>query len=157
MPIILGPMVRAREWFKHWKICSGHMWLILEMVGTNHLPLIESSCNNNYHMSIKAAPFEALYGRRCRSPVCWTEVGQVQLTSSNMVRETTEKIIQIWERFKTARSRPKSYVDVRRKPLEFQVGGKVLTIPLSYSYPIRCMHDLPSSDQRILKRTIQSL
>ncbi|MCO6516974.1 MAG: transposase family protein, partial [Snodgrassella sp.] len=92
----------------------------------NHLPLIEFSYNNSYHSSIKAAPFEALYGRKCRSPVCWAEVGHVQCTGPEMVQETTEKIIQIRERLETARSRQKSYADVRRKPLEFQVGDKVM-------------------------------
>ncbi|GJQ98181.1 putative reverse transcriptase domain-containing protein [Tanacetum coccineum] len=61
----------------------------------NHLPLVEFSYNNNYHASIKVAPFEALYGRKCRSHVCWAEVGQVQLTSPEIVQETTKKIIQI--------------------------------------------------------------
>ncbi|GKC08245.1 putative reverse transcriptase domain-containing protein, partial [Tanacetum coccineum] len=56
-----------------------------------HFPLVEFSYNNSYHASIKAAPFEALYGRKCRSPVCWAEVGQVQLTGPEMVQETTEK------------------------------------------------------------------
>ncbi|GKB49113.1 putative reverse transcriptase domain-containing protein [Tanacetum coccineum] len=64
----------------------------------NHLPLVEFSYNNSYHASIKAAPFEALYGRKCRSPVCWAEVGQVQLTGPELVQETTEKIIQIKQR-----------------------------------------------------------
>ncbi|GJV43404.1 putative reverse transcriptase domain-containing protein [Tanacetum coccineum] len=50
-----------------------------------HLPLVEFSYNNSYHASIKAAPFEALYGRKCRSPICWAEVGQVQFTSPEMV------------------------------------------------------------------------
>ncbi|GJS55773.1 putative reverse transcriptase domain-containing protein [Tanacetum coccineum] len=50
-----------------------------------HLPLVEFSYNNSYHASIKAAPFEALYGRKCRSPVCWAEVGEVQLTSPEIV------------------------------------------------------------------------
>ncbi|GKD43841.1 putative reverse transcriptase domain-containing protein [Tanacetum coccineum] len=63
-----------------------------------HLPLVEFSYNNSYHASIKAAPFEALYGRKCRSPVCWAEVGQVQLTGPEMVQETTEKVIQIKQR-----------------------------------------------------------
>ncbi|GKC40449.1 putative reverse transcriptase domain-containing protein, partial [Tanacetum coccineum] len=57
-----------------------------------HLPLVEFSYNNSYHASIKAAPFEALYGRKCLSPVCWAEVGQVQLTGPEIVQETTEKL-----------------------------------------------------------------
>ncbi|GKC45872.1 putative reverse transcriptase domain-containing protein [Tanacetum coccineum] len=57
-----------------------------------HLPLVEFSYNNSYHASIKAAPFEALYGQKCRSPVCWAEVGQVQLTGPEIVQETIEKV-----------------------------------------------------------------
>ncbi|GKB65007.1 putative reverse transcriptase domain-containing protein [Tanacetum coccineum] len=60
-----------------------------------HLPLVEFSYNNSYHTSIKATPFEALYGRKCRSPICWAEVGDAQLTSPEIIHETTEKIIQI--------------------------------------------------------------
>ncbi|GKB94816.1 putative reverse transcriptase domain-containing protein [Tanacetum coccineum] len=63
-----------------------------------HLPLVEFSYNNSYYASIKATPFEALYGRKCRSPVCWAEVGQVQLTGPEIVQETTEKVIQIKDR-----------------------------------------------------------
>ncbi|GJR36699.1 putative reverse transcriptase domain-containing protein [Tanacetum coccineum] len=91
-----------------------------------HLLLIEFSYNNSYHTSIKAAPFEALYGRKCRSPVCWAEVGDTQLTSQEIIHETTEKIMQIKQRIQAARDRQKSYADVRRKPLEFQVGDKVM-------------------------------
>ncbi|GJX99840.1 putative reverse transcriptase domain-containing protein [Tanacetum coccineum] len=91
-----------------------------------HLPLVEFSYNNSYHASIKAAPFEALYGRKCRSPVCWAEVGQVQLTGPEIVQETTEKIIQIKQRIQAARDRQKSYADLKRKPMEFQVGDKVM-------------------------------
>ncbi|GJW48073.1 hypothetical protein Tco_0079719 [Tanacetum coccineum] len=76
--------------------------------------------------SIKCAPFEALYGRKCRSPVIWTEVGESQLIGPEIVQETTEKIFQIKERLKTARSRQKSYADKRRKPLEFEVGDRCL-------------------------------
>ncbi|GJV05983.1 putative reverse transcriptase domain-containing protein [Tanacetum coccineum] len=57
-----------------------------------HLPLAEFSYNNSYHASIKAAPYEALYGRKCRSPVCWAEVGEAQLTGPELIQETTEKI-----------------------------------------------------------------
>nr|GEZ05889.1 hypothetical protein [Tanacetum cinerariifolium] len=64
----------------------------------NHLPLVEFSYNNSYHASIKAAPFEALYGRRCRSPVCWTEVGEAQILGPELIQETTEKIVQIKQR-----------------------------------------------------------
>ncbi|GKC14620.1 reverse transcriptase domain-containing protein, partial [Tanacetum coccineum] len=54
-----------------------------------HLPLAEFSYNNSYHASIKAAPYEALYGRKCRSPVCWAEVGEAQLTGPELIQETT--------------------------------------------------------------------
>ncbi|GJV28303.1 putative reverse transcriptase domain-containing protein [Tanacetum coccineum] len=91
-----------------------------------NLPLVEFSYNNSYHTSIKAAPFKALYGRKCRSPVCWAEVGDAQLTDLEIVHETTEKIIQIKKRIQDARDRQKSYNDRRRKPLEFQVGNKVM-------------------------------
>ncbi|GJS19533.1 putative reverse transcriptase domain-containing protein [Tanacetum coccineum] len=91
-----------------------------------HLPLVEFSYNNSYHASIKAAPFEALYGRKCRSPVCWTEVGDVQLTGPEIIHETTEKIVQIRQRLQAARDRQRSYANVRRRPLEFQVGDRVM-------------------------------
>nr|GEX62686.1 putative reverse transcriptase domain-containing protein [Tanacetum cinerariifolium] len=91
-----------------------------------HLPLVEFSYNNSYHVSIKVAPFEALYGRKCRSPVCWVEVGDAPLTGPEIIQETTKKIVQIKQRFQAARNCQKSYADVRRKPLEFQVGDKVM-------------------------------
>ncbi|GJR44721.1 putative reverse transcriptase domain-containing protein [Tanacetum coccineum] len=92
----------------------------------NHLPLVEFSYNNSYHASIKAAPFEALYGRKCRSPVCWTEVGEAQILGPELIQETTEKIIQIKQRMQAARDRQKSYADLKRKLMEFQVGDKVM-------------------------------
>ncbi|GJT89312.1 putative reverse transcriptase domain-containing protein [Tanacetum coccineum] len=91
----------------------------------NHLPLVKFSYNNSYHASIKAVPFKALYGRKCHSPVCWTEVGEVQLTGPEIVQEMTEKIIQIKQRIQVARDRQKSYVDLKRKPMKFQVGDRV--------------------------------
>nr|GEW78023.1 putative reverse transcriptase domain-containing protein [Tanacetum cinerariifolium] len=91
-----------------------------------HLPLVEFSYNNSYHTSIKCAPSEALYGWKCRSPMIWTEVGESQLIGPEIVQETTEKIIQIKERLKTARSCQKSYADKRRKPLEFKVRDRLL-------------------------------
>ena len=91
-----------------------------------YLPLVEFSYNNSYHTSIHCAPFEALYGRKCRSPMVWAEVGESQLIGPEMVQETTDKIVQIKERLKTARDRQKSYADNRRKPLKFSVGDLVL-------------------------------
>ncbi|GJW81412.1 putative reverse transcriptase domain-containing protein [Tanacetum coccineum] len=91
-----------------------------------HLPLVEFSYNNSYHTSIKAAPFEALYGQKCRSPICWAEVGDAQLTGPEIAHETTEKIIQIKKHIQAVRDRQKSYADRRLKPLEFEVGDKVM-------------------------------
>ncbi|GKE47758.1 putative reverse transcriptase domain-containing protein, partial [Tanacetum coccineum] len=89
-----------------------------------HLPLVEFSYNNSYHTSIKAAPFEALYGRKCRSPICWAEVGEAKLTRPEIIHETTEKIFKIRDRMQAAHDRQKSYADKRRRPLEFEVGDK---------------------------------
>jgi hypothetical protein len=92
----------------------------------SHLPLIEFSYNNSYHTSIGMAPFEALYGRKCRSPICWNEIGEAQITGPELIQETTDKIMKIRDHLTVARSRQKSYADKRRKPLEFDVGDMVL-------------------------------
>ncbi|GJW25530.1 putative reverse transcriptase domain-containing protein [Tanacetum coccineum] len=91
-----------------------------------HLPLVEFSYNNSYHASIKAAPYEALYGWKCRSPVCWSEVGDSQLTGLELIRDTTEKIVHIKNCLLTARSRQNRYTYRRTKPLEFEVDDMVL-------------------------------
>ncbi|GKE05972.1 putative reverse transcriptase domain-containing protein [Tanacetum coccineum] len=91
-----------------------------------HLPLAEFSYNNSYHASIKAAPYEALYGRKCRSPVCWAEVGEAQLTGPELIQETTEKIVLIKQRMQAAQDRQKSYADRKQKPVEFEVGDIVM-------------------------------
>ena len=71
------------------------------------------------------APYEALYGRPCRSPLCWTEVGESSITGPDLIRDTSKKVSLIRQRLLTAQSRHKSYADVRRRPLEFEVGGHV--------------------------------
>nr|GEX49776.1 putative reverse transcriptase domain-containing protein [Tanacetum cinerariifolium] len=81
----------------------------------NHLPLVEFSYNNKYHASIKAAPFEALYGRKCRSPICWTKDEEAQILGPELIQETTEKIVQIKQRTQAARDRQKSYADLKWK------------------------------------------
>ncbi|GJU77108.1 putative reverse transcriptase domain-containing protein [Tanacetum coccineum] len=104
-----------------------HAYVIeFESSWDRHMPLVEFSYNNSYHASIKAAPYVALYGRRCRSPICWSEVGDSQFTGPELIRDTTEKIIQIKNRLLTARSRQKSYADRSTKPLEFKVSDMVL-------------------------------
>ncbi|GJR45956.1 putative reverse transcriptase domain-containing protein [Tanacetum coccineum] len=80
----------------------------------------------SYHTSIKATPFEALYGQKCRSPICWAEVRDAQLTGLEIVHETTKKIIRIKKRIQAARDRQKSYADRTRKPLEFEARDKVM-------------------------------
>jgi hypothetical protein len=92
----------------------------------SHLPLVEFSYNNSYHSSIGMPPYEMLYGRRCRTPVCWGEIGQKDLGSKEMVRETSEKVEQIRLRLKAAQDRQKSYADKRRRPIEFKVGDRVM-------------------------------
>nr|GFA88240.1 putative reverse transcriptase domain-containing protein [Tanacetum cinerariifolium] len=92
----------------------------------NHLPLVEFSYNNSYHASIKVAPFEALYGRKCRLPICWNEVGEFHFTGPEIVKETTKKIVQIKQKIQAAHDRQKSYADLKRKPMEFQVRDKVM-------------------------------
>nr|GEX33230.1 putative reverse transcriptase domain-containing protein [Tanacetum cinerariifolium] len=87
-----------------------------------HLSLVEFSYNNSYHSSVRCAPFEALYGRKCHSPIMWFEVREGQLIRPELVQETTEKILQIEDRLKAARDPQKSYADKKRKPLEFSVG-----------------------------------
>ncbi|GJU10234.1 putative reverse transcriptase domain-containing protein [Tanacetum coccineum] len=91
-----------------------------------HLPLVEFLYNNSYHTSIKAAPFEVLYRRKCRSPICWAEVGDRQLTGPDIIHKITNKIVQIKSRIQAAGDHQKSYADVRRKPLEFQIGDKIM-------------------------------
>ncbi|GJW85588.1 reverse transcriptase domain-containing protein [Tanacetum coccineum] len=80
-----------------------------------HLPLVEFSYNKSYQASIKATPFEALYGRKCRSRVCWDEVGDIQLTGPEIIHETIEKIVQIRQRLQAARDRQRSYANLDDK------------------------------------------
>ncbi|XP_050238193.1 uncharacterized protein LOC126687680 [Mercurialis annua] len=100
---------------------------VLDFQGSwdTHLPLIEFSYNNSYHASIEMAPYEALYGRKCRSPICWEEVGERKLSGAEIIQITSEKVPLIKRRLETAFSRHKSYADLKRKDFEFQVGDFV--------------------------------
>ncbi|GKF70372.1 reverse transcriptase domain-containing protein, partial [Tanacetum coccineum] len=92
------PMDKVKEPSKHSKTCYRACVIDFGKGWDKHLPLVEFSYNNSYQASIKATPFEALYGRKCRSPVCWAEVGDSQLTGLEIIQETTEKIVQIRQR-----------------------------------------------------------
>ncbi|GKA98659.1 retrotransposon protein, putative, ty3-gypsy subclass [Tanacetum coccineum] len=112
---------------------SGHdtIWVIVDRLtkSAHFIPTRETysmETLTSYHASIKASPFEALYGQTCRSPICWAKVGDVQLTGPEIIHETTKKIVQIQQCLQAARDRQKSYANVRRKPLEFQVGDHVM-------------------------------
>ena len=88
---------------------------VLDFKGSweEHLPLVEFSYNNSYQASIQMAPYEAIYGRPCRSPICWTEVGESSTKGLDLIRDTTEKVGLIRKRLLTAQSRQKSYADKR--------------------------------------------
>ena len=90
-----------------------------------HFSLVEFAYNNSYQVSIQMAPYEALYGRPCRSSICWTEVGESSINGLDLIRDTSEKVSLIQQRLLTAQSRQKSYADVRRRPLEFKVRDHV--------------------------------
>jgi hypothetical protein len=108
----LEDMLRAcvLQYDKHWDKC---------------LPLAEFSYNNSYQASLKMAPFEALYGRRCRTPLSWSQTGERKIFGPDLVNEAKEKVRIIQANLKAAQSRQKSYADVRRRPLRFQVGDFV--------------------------------
>ena len=100
---------------------------VLDLKGSweEHFPLVKFAYNNNYQASIQMAPYEALYGRPCRSPVCWTEVGESSTIGLELIRITFEKVDLIWKRLLMAQSQQKSYADRRRRPLEFEAGDHV--------------------------------
>ena len=100
---------------------------VLDLKGSweEHLPLVEFAYNNSYQTSIQMAPYEALYGKSCRSPICWTEVGESSITGPNLIKDTSTKVGLIQKRLLTAQSQQKSYANKRSRPLEFEVGDHV--------------------------------
>nr|GEZ43214.1 putative reverse transcriptase domain-containing protein [Tanacetum cinerariifolium] len=105
-----------------------------------HLPLVEFSYNNSYHTSIKAAPFKALYGRKCRSPICWAEVGDRQFTGPEIIHETAEKIVQIKSRIQVSCDRQKTMPTKRgkRNPRyigPFKISARVRTVVYRLELP----------------------
>ncbi|XP_073020937.1 uncharacterized protein [Primulina eburnea] len=95
------------------------------------LPLVELTYNNSYQSSIGLAPYEALYGRNCRSPLYWEEIGERKMLGPELVQQTAEVVALIQERMKTAQSRQKSYADVRRRPLvRDKIGDRAYRLAL---------------------------
>ena len=100
---------------------------VLEFRGNwdEHIPLMEFAYNNNFHSSIGMAPYEALYGRKYRSPVCWHVEGLRQLEGPEIIQITVDKIQIVKQCMKAAQDRQKSYVDLHRRDIEYTVGDKV--------------------------------
>ena len=90
-----------------------------------YLPLAKFTYNNSYHSSIEMSPYEALYGKQCRTPLCWNETGERKLLGPEIVQTTVDKVNVICARLKAAQDRQKSYADKRRKDLEFEVEDRV--------------------------------
>ncbi|GJS49913.1 putative reverse transcriptase domain-containing protein [Tanacetum coccineum] len=158
--VVIGPV-----WYNHldggWEVHnqisveikynSGHLF---ERGSTNQLieytPLRSYlQTNHCYHASIKAAPYEALYGQKCRSLVCWAEVGEAQLTGPKMIQETTEKIVLIKQRIQAAQDRQKSYADLKRKLMEFEVGDRVMLKVLAKVGVVAYRLELPQELSRV--------
>jgi hypothetical protein len=91
----------------------------------HYLPLIEFAYNNSYQASIGMAPYEALYGRKCRSPLYWDELDERRILGPDIVQDTIDKVALIRQRLSAAQDRQKNYADVRRRNLEFTEGDKV--------------------------------
>ena len=89
------------------------------------LPLVEFTYNNSYHSSIGVTPYEALDGRRCRTPLCWQQDEESMVLGPEFLQTTTEKVRLIQDRMRATQSRQKSYADKRMRPLEFEAGDHV--------------------------------
>ena len=97
----------------------------LEGSWDRHIALVEFVYNNSFQSSIGMAPYEALYGRKCRTPLCWTELSEKKVIGPDLIRETEEKVKMIRERLKVATDRQKSYADMKRKDIRYEIGEKV--------------------------------
>nr|GEZ27498.1 retrotransposon protein, putative, Ty3-gypsy subclass [Tanacetum cinerariifolium] len=121
---------------------SAHFFLsarITLLVGNwdDYICLVEFAYNNSWHASIKCAPFEMLYGRKCRAPICWDQVGERVIKGPEMIEVTNKKDVVSKEKLKEARTRQKSYADKHRRSLEFQPGDHVF-LKVSPAHRVRC-------------------
>jgi len=99
---------------------------VLEIGGNweEYIALLEFTCNNSHQAIMRMAPYKALNGRRCKTPLCWEEIKDMKLYGVKLVQFTTEKVRTIKDRIKAAQDRQKKHEDVRRRPLEFSVGTR---------------------------------
>ena len=102
-----------------------------------YIPLMEFAYNNNFQSSIGMAPYEALYGRKCRTPVCWTELNEHKVIGPDMVKDTKEKVQVLRKRLKAANDRQKSYAYLKRRDIAYEVGDKVFLEVLSWRKLLR--------------------
>ena len=100
---------------------------VLDFPGSwdRYIPLMEFAYNNSYQSSISMAPYEALYGRRCRTPMCWTKLNEHKIIGLDLVKDTEEKVKIIQQRLKAVSDRQRSYANLKRKDIEFEVRDKV--------------------------------
>ena len=90
-----------------------------------HIPLVEFVYNNSFQLSIGMTPYDALYGRKCITLLCWTELSEKKVIVPDLIQETEEKVKIIKEIFKVATDRQKSYADMKRKDIQYEIGEKV--------------------------------
>ena len=90
-----------------------------------HIPLVEFGYNNSFQSSIGMATYESLYGRKCRTPLCWTELSEKKIIGPDLIQKTEEKVKMIKERLKVATDRQKSYADSKKKDIRYEIGEKV--------------------------------
>ena len=100
---------------------------VMEFTGSwdRYVPLMEFAYNNSYQASIGMAPYEALYGQRCRTPLCWAELNEYKVIGPDIVKDTKEKFQVIRQRLKVASDRQKSYANLKKKDIEYEVSDKV--------------------------------
>ena len=90
-----------------------------------YIPLMEFAYNNSYQSDIGMAPYEALYGRRCRTPMCWTELDEHKIIGPDLVKDMEEKVQIIQQRLKAVIDRQRFYANLKRKDIQYEVGDKV--------------------------------
>ena len=100
---------------------------VMEFIGSwdRYIPLIEFAYNNSYQSSIGMTPYEALYGRRCRTPVCWIELNEHKVIGPDILKDTEAKVQVIRQRLKATSDRQNSYAYLKRKNIEYEVSDKV--------------------------------